>query len=67
MELVTSNITSLPWPLKSSTDFAEPPAHYRRRKWLIACDHMSGLLLRSHVTAGQDGIRDGGSKQGGDL
>jgi hypothetical protein len=24
---------------------------------------MSGLLLRSHVTAGQDGIRDEGSKQ----
>jgi hypothetical protein len=30
----------------------------------IACDHMSGLLMRSHVTAGQDGFRDGSSKQG---
>jgi hypothetical protein len=30
----------------------------------IACDHMSGLLMRSHMTAGQDGFRDGSSKQG---
>jgi hypothetical protein len=30
----------------------------------IACDHMSGLLMRSHMTAGQDGFRDGRSKQG---
>lgn len=28
---------------------------------------MSGLLLRSHVTAGQNGLRDEGSKQPGDL
>jgi len=33
----------------------------------IACDHMSGLLLRSRMTAGQDGIRDEGSKQRSDL
>ncbi|WP_214442613.1 hypothetical protein, partial [Sphingobium chlorophenolicum] len=26
--LATLNITSLPWPLKSSMDFAEHPAHY---------------------------------------
>src|SRR5512144_111544 len=29
----------------------------------IACDHMSGLLMRSPMTAGQDGFRDGSSKQ----
>lgn len=33
MELVTSDITSLPWPLRSSTDFAEPPAHYHAIDW----------------------------------
>jgi hypothetical protein len=30
----------------------------------IACDHMSGLLLRSPMTAGPDGVRDASSKQG---
>jgi hypothetical protein len=29
----------------------------------IACGHMSGLLLQSHVTAGQDGIRTVSSQQ----
>ena len=29
----------------------------------IACAHMSGLVARSHVSAGQDGFRDKGSKQ----
>src|SRR3954454_21875192 len=29
----------------------------------IACNHMSGLLMRSHMTAGQDGVRDASSKQ----
>src|SRR5712672_4830362 len=29
----------------------------------IACDHMSGLLTRSQMTAGQDGVRDASSKQ----
>jgi len=29
----------------------------------IACDHMSGLCVRSHMTAGQDGFRDASSKQ----
>jgi hypothetical protein len=33
----------------------------------IACVHMSGLLLRSHMNAGQDGFRDTSSKQIGDL
>jgi hypothetical protein len=33
----------------------------------IACVHMSGLLMRSHMNAGQDGFRDTGSKQHGDL
>jgi hypothetical protein len=33
----------------------------------IACVHMSGLLVRSHVNAGQDGFRDESSKQIGDL
>jgi hypothetical protein len=33
----------------------------------IACVHMSGLLVRSHMNAGQDGFRDGGSKQKRDL
>src|SRR5476649_2375661 len=28
----------------------------------IACVHMSGLLVRSHMNAGQDGLRDAGSK-----
>lgn len=31
----------------------------------IACVHMSGLLVRSHLNAGQDGFRDVCSKQGG--
>jgi len=33
----------------------------------IACDHMSGLFVQSHVTAGQDGFRDVSSKQSDDL
>jgi phage-related protein len=33
----------------------------------IACVHMSGLLVRSHMNAGQDGFRDKGSKQQSDL
>jgi len=33
----------------------------------IACVHMSGLLVRSHMNAGQDGFRDKGSKQTRDL
>ena len=33
----------------------------------IACVHMSGLLMRSHMNAGQDGFRDKGSKQQCDL
>ena len=32
----------------------------------IACAHMSGLLLRSHTNAGQDGFRDTNSKHSGD-
>jgi hypothetical protein len=33
----------------------------------IVCVHMSGLSMRSHMNAGQDGFRDTGSKQQGDL
>ncbi|PZR82423.1 MAG: hypothetical protein DLM68_16010, partial [Hyphomicrobiales bacterium] len=33
----------------------------------IACVHMSGLRVRSHMNAGQDGFRDKSSKQMGDL
>ena len=33
----------------------------------IACAHMFGLLVRSHMNAGQDGFRDRGSKQHCDL
>jgi len=33
----------------------------------IACVHMSGLSVRSHMSAGQDGFRDKGSKQQGGL
>ena len=33
----------------------------------IACVHMSGLSMRSHMNAGQDGFRDKGSKQHCDL
>ena len=33
----------------------------------IACVHMSGLFVRSHMNAGQDGFRDKSSKQNGDL
>jgi hypothetical protein len=33
----------------------------------IACVHMSGLFVRSHMHAGQDGFRDKSSKQNGDL
>src|ERR1035437_3599536 len=33
----------------------------------IACVHMSGLLVRSHMNAGQDGFRDESSKQMSDL
>ena len=29
----------------------------------IACAHMSGLFVRSHMNAGQDGFRDESSKQ----
>ena len=29
----------------------------------IACVHMSGLLVRPHMNAGQDGVRDKSSKQ----
>jgi len=32
----------------------------------IACVHMSGLWVRSHMNAGQDGFRDTGSKQQSD-
>ena len=33
----------------------------------IACVHMYGLLVRSHMNAGQDGFRDKSSKQQCDL
>jgi len=33
----------------------------------IACVHMSGLLMRSPMSAGQDGFRDESSKQLDDL
>jgi hypothetical protein len=33
----------------------------------LSCVHMSGLSMRSHMNAGQDGFRDTGSKQQGDL
>src|SRR6266436_6487867 len=33
----------------------------------IACDHMSGLFLRSRKTAGPDGVRDARSKHIGDV
>ena len=33
----------------------------------IACVHMSGLLVRSHMNAGQDGFRHASSKQRRDL
>src|ERR1700720_1092067 len=33
----------------------------------IACVHMSGLFVRSHMSAGQDGFRDKSSKQNGDF
>ena len=33
----------------------------------IACVHMFGLLVRSHMNAGQDGFRDKSSKQKSDL
>jgi hypothetical protein len=33
----------------------------------IACAHMSGLFVRSHMNAGQDGFRDKSSKQQGGL
>jgi hypothetical protein len=39
----------------------------RQRFDQIACVHMSGLSMRSHMNAGQDGFRDTGSKQQGDL
>jgi hypothetical protein len=34
-----------------------------QRMDLIACDHMSGLLMAVHMTACQDGFRDASSKQ----
>jgi hypothetical protein len=33
----------------------------------IACVHMSGLFVRSHMNAGHDGFRDENSKQMSDL
>ena len=46
-----------------------PPSRKRIWAWFdrIACGHMSGLLVRSHMTVGQDGFRDTRSKQDGDL
>jgi hypothetical protein len=44
-----------------------PVAQEVSRSDRIACIHMSGLLMRSHWTAGQDGFRDASSKQPRDL
>src|SRR5438477_12573142 len=33
----------------------------------IACSHMSGLLLRSPLTAGRDGFRDASSEHGSGI
>lgn len=42
----------------------QEPAHVFDR---IPCVHMFGLLLRLHMTAGQDGLRSASSKQRRDL
>jgi hypothetical protein len=39
------------------------PARCFAAVWLDRCLHMSGLSMRSHMNAGQDGFRDTGSKQ----
>jgi hypothetical protein len=44
-----------------------PRKVFRRHFDQIACVHMSGLLVRSHMNAGQDGFRDPGPKQQCDL
>jgi hypothetical protein len=48
------------WTAPSSQDFLQCFDQ-------IACVHMSGLFVRSHMSAGQDGFRDKSSKQLDDL
>jgi hypothetical protein len=48
------------WTAPSSQDFLQCFDQ-------IACVHMSGLFVRSHMSAGQDGFRDESSKQLDDL
>ncbi|WP_210204225.1 hypothetical protein, partial [Allosediminivita pacifica] len=43
---------------------ASSPQEYSDDFDRIACVHMSGLLVRSNMNAGQDGFRNMGSKQG---
>jgi len=46
-------------PGRCSTMTRPPPRkHFRPMFDQIACVHMSGLLSRSHMNAGQDGFRD---------
>ena len=70
----TRTCAHLPGRIVSRASAARPGTHMWTAPGLqelwqradrIACDHMSGLLMRSHVTAGQDGFRDGSSKQSG--
>src|SRR5690606_11492949 len=42
-----------PWPSSRAGGFSDR----------FACIHMSGLSVRSHMTAGQDGFRGGSSRQ----
>ena len=61
-------------------DIAIPAFGYKNHMWTapvsqescnvfdrIACDHMSGLWARSHMTAGQDGFRDASSQHASGL
>lgn len=48
--------------LRSHMWTAPDPQDLSRQFHLIACVHMSGLSWRSHMNAGQDGIRNTGAK-----
>src|SRR5208282_894222 len=53
------------WPATAGHPYVDGPPLARVEAGFdrIACDHMCGLFVRSHMTAGQDGFRDASSKQ----
>src|SRR5271154_4569321 len=54
------------WPANAGHPYVDGPLSCKSRDRgsdRIACAHMCGLFVRSHMTAGQDGFRDASSKQ----